>query len=410
MLDRRYIGLLIGLTLISSAWGQSTEPAVTTTQNDVTAFDPAAVEILNETFKVYRNCQSYQDKVRLTVTMIDDKAKDKSKGKTRSFDSQMIFERPNKMVFIWPSVTLNCDGKRCQVYYPDLQQYTNQKAPAELSRAYLETLLMENFMTFVINGLTSDTPFEDSMRGKEKLEYKQTIAKKGVEYHRVQFVDGNDLVEILIDTKEKLIRSMTITPLDPKKRKWQLDLDYTLVELNKPIPADKFAIKEPADAKKVDRISFTRQFDYPKEGQRVPDFALAVWGGGDQKKTVNELLGSKVTFVTFWASWCMPCRGELPILESIYAEYKDKGLEVVAVNLDSADKTDEIKSLVSQLKLSFPILLDPKALYPKELLVQNLPTLLVLDSKGKIVECHVGTSPDVRKELRAIAEEMINKK
>jgi thiol-disulfide isomerase/thioredoxin len=408
MLNRRYIGLLIGLTLISSAWGQSTEPSATTstTQNNAAAFDPVAVEILNETFKVYRNCQSYQDKVRMTVTIMGDKGK----NKTQNFDSQLVYERPNKMYFTWPGVKLTCDGKQCMIYYSEYQQYVVQKAPAELTRTYLKSLLAENFLTFVINGLTSDTPFEDSMQGKEKLEYKQTVAKKGVEYHRLQYVEDNDQVELLIDTKDKLIRAMTIMPMDPKKRKWQLDLDYTMVELNKPIAKEKFAIQEPTDAKKVDRISFTRQFDYPKEGQRVPDIALAVFGSGDQKKAVNDLLGSKMTFVTFWASWCMPCREELPILESLYNEYKNKGLGIVAVNLDSPDKTGEIKSLVDQLKLSFPILLDQKNLYPKELLVQTLPTLLVLDPKGKIVECHVGVSPDSRKELRAIVEEMINKK
>lgn len=408
MLNRRYLSLLIGLTLISSAWGQNTESSATTTTtpNTVAAFDPVAVEVLNETFKVYRNSRSYQDKVRMTVTIVGDKAK----NKTQSIDSQLLFERPNKMYFTWPGVKLVSDGKNCMIYYSEFQQYKVQKAPDEVTRACLESLLAKNFLTFVINGLTSDTPFEDSMQGKEKLEYKQTVAKKGVEYHRLQYVENNDLVELLIDTKDKLIREMTVTPLDPKKRKWQLTLDYTMVELNKPIENEKFTIHEPADAKKVNRISFTRQFDYPKEGQRMPDIALAVWASGAQKKAVNDLLGSKVTFVTFWASWCMPCREELPILESLYTQYKDKGLGIVGVNLDSPDKTDEIKSLVTQLKLSFPILLDQRNLYPKELLIQTLPTLLVLDPKGKIVECHVGISPDAQKELRTIVEEMINKK
>ena len=408
MRNKPYIVLLIGLTIILPVWGQI--PATTTNpQNDGVSFDPDAVKILNETFKVYRNCRSYQDKVRLTVTMKDEKNPDTADGKTRSFDSQLLFERPAKMFFVWPSVTLTCDGKRCQVYYPDLQQYTNQESPAQLNHDYLESLLMENFMTFVINGLTSETPFEDSMRGKDKLEYKQTLENKGVTYHRVQFIDGSDQVELLIDTKDKLIRAMTIKPADPKKHRWELNLDYTSVELNKPIADEKFVIRTPTEAKKVDRISFTRQFDYPKEGQRMPDIALSVWNGGDQKKTVNELLGTKMTFVTFWASWCMPCRNELPILESLYGQYKDKGLAMVCVNLDSSDKKDAIKSFLDQAKLSFPILLDPRALYAKELLVQSLPTLLVLDAKGKIVECHVGNSPDVQKELRTIIEDTIGK-
>jgi thiol-disulfide isomerase/thioredoxin len=403
------LGVLIGLAMISPVFGQDATSAEKKAQDNAASFDPAAVSILNETFKVYRECRSYQDKVRLTVTMLGEKddASAASEKKTRSFDSQLIFERPNKILFVWPSVTLNCDGKQCQVYYPDLQQYTVREAPAEMTRAYLEPLLMENFMTIVLNGLTSETPFEDSMKGKAHLEYKQKVAKSGVEYHRLQYIDGGDLVEVLISTKDKLIHGMTIKPQDPKKQKWQLELDYSQVSLNAPISAEKFAIQEPVDARKVDRISFTREYEYPKLGQKVPDFALSLWKGGKEKKAINDLLGEKVTLVTFWASWCMPCRGELPILESLYGQYKDKGLMVIGVNLESSDKQGAMNSFLDESKFSFPILLDPQAFYAKELLVQSLPTLLVLDSKGKIVECHVGTSPDVQRELRSIVQGFI---
>jgi peroxiredoxin len=91
----------------------------------------------------------------------------------------------------------------------------------------------------------------------------------------------------------------------------------------------------------------------------------------------------------------------------VYQQYKNQGVRVVGINLDTDGDVDKIKSMVSDMGLSFPILRDIRARYARELLVQNLPTLLVLDGEGKILEAHVGTSPDIQNELSAIVEDIL---
>jgi len=79
----------------------------------------------------------------------------------------------------------------------------------------------------------------------------------------------------------------------------------------------------------------------------------------DQWFELEDHLGKEVVYVTFWATWCVPCRRELPHLEDMYTDLKDEGFLVVAVNTDPASAKSKIKPYVRRHKLSFPNLLDP---------------------------------------------------
>jgi thiol-disulfide isomerase/thioredoxin len=223
----------------------------------------------------------------------------------------------------------------------------------------------------------------------------------------LRFVEKSSRVTMFVDQERGTICELLISPTDPSD-KWDLTVTYQKVDVNKPVDAGKFKITKPEGARLVDRISFTRQFDYPRNGNRIPDFDIGVLGS-DRKASVKSFLGKNITFVTFWATWCPPCRAELPILEELYKHYRDQGFEVVGINLDTDSDLQTIKKSADELGITFPVLLDSRARYARELLVQNIPTLLILNSEGKIMEAHVGTSPDVRKELSEIIENAISK-
>ncbi len=396
-------GWIFGLGIIIFASLQvHAESAEQQVPQSGTTFDPQAVQILKDSFQVYRDAKSYHDQVVLTVTM---KGEDAKESKSQSFNSQLVFERPNKIYFVWPSVNVVCDGNVCQVSYPKYQQYLKQPSPKILTRAYLEKLLIDNLMTMVINGLVSETPYEDSMKGIDRLEYMGTDRIGDRTCDKLRLFEKNNRVTIYIDQQQKTIRELLITPVD-KDAGWDLSVSYKKVELNQPVDAVKFKVVKPADMKQVDRISFTRQFDYPREGHKIPDFEIDIIGS-QRKASVKSFLGKKITFVTFWATWCPPCRAELPVLEELYKTYRDKGFEVVGVNLDTDGDVETIKKMTHEMGITFPILRDARARYARELLVQNLPTLLVLDSSGKIIEAHVGSSPDIRKELGMIIEDAV---
>jgi len=374
--------------------GQTTKPAATQPQ-----FDPKAAEILKQTVEKYQGCKTYQDQGKVIYQAKTEDGQDIQK----SFDVKLVFERPNRIHFVWPSLTLACDGARCQVYYPDLQQYTDQAPPAVINGSYLKDALMEENLTLVLTSLVGEQPYATIVSTIKKLEYEGTVEKGGRTFHKVYFVEGTDRTDLLIDAQTMLINQVSIYPAKAKVKKWQLQVDYSKVEINGKIDPAEFKIEAPKGAKKVDRISFTRQYDYPKLGQAFPETQLDVLGT-DQKKSVNNLLGSKLTLVSFWATWCPPCLTELPDLEALYKEYKSQGVQFIGISVDMDTPADEVQRTIQEMGLTFPNLLDQKSELGDAMLVEKVPMLLVLDKTGKVLQAHVGATKDTIKEFRWIIQ------
>jgi len=99
----------------------------------------------------------------------------------------------------------------------------------------------------------------------------------------------------------------------------------------------------------------------------------------------------KVVYVTFWATWCVPCRRELPLLESMYAELKDRGLLVVGVATDPAASKSKIKPFVNQYKFTFPTVLDPdNNVLDTYNPTRELPYGLLIDRAGNLHKTYAG--------------------
>jgi len=93
----------------------------------------------------------------------------------------------------------------------------------------------------------------------------------------------------------------------------------------------------------------------PQEGFAAPDFTLDRLDG--DQLTLSELRGHPIV-LNLWASWCLPCRSEMPSIEKAYQRYKDTGLIVVGLNMTSQDSESDAKAFVRELGLTFPIVLD----------------------------------------------------
>lgn len=118
----------------------------------------------------------------------------------------------------------------------------------------------------------------------------------------------------------------------------------------------------------------------------APDFTLNDING--KKTTLSEFRG-KVVLLNFWATWCGPCRAEMPSLNNLYNEFKDKGFVVLAVSVDTSEKP--VRSFIKDLKLSFPVLMDKnKAVSFDEYGVFGLPTTFLIDKSGIITEKIMG--------------------
>ena len=124
-----------------------------------------------------------------------------------------------------------------------------------------------------------------------------------------------------------------------------------------------------------------------REGFPAPDFTLDLLGGG--QVTLSELRG-KAVLVNFWATWCLPCREEMPAIEAFYRSHKDLGLVVIGVNLTDQDSIPDVAGFVQELGVTFPIALDRDGVVSRRYQLLGLPTSFFIDRQGVIRSVVVG--------------------
>ena len=129
--------------------------------------------------------------------------------------------------------------------------------------------------------------------------------------------------------------------------------------------------------------------DHGEPGGPMPEFSVVDTKG---KTVTPATLKGKVTIVSFFASWCGPCRRELPELEKFWQEHRGKGVAVLAIGVDT--DADAAKRFAEELKLTFPVGLDEKAIAMGAFGVRGMPTAFVVDRQGRIARRLVGANAD----------------
>lgn len=122
----------------------------------------------------------------------------------------------------------------------------------------------------------------------------------------------------------------------------------------------------------------------PEIGSVAPDFELVNLAGNQVR--LSEIKGKSV-LLNFWATWCLPCRSEMPVLNDRYLRNK-KHLEVLAINFDEPQEI--VQAFVSELGISFPVLLDPGGVVQDLYRVRGYPTSYLIDQDGIIRFQHIG--------------------
>jgi thiol-disulfide isomerase/thioredoxin len=123
-----------------------------------------------------------------------------------------------------------------------------------------------------------------------------------------------------------------------------------------------------------------------KEGTAIVDFGLQDLSGETHR--LSDFNG-KVVFLNFWATWCGPCRFEMPSMEKLYQKLNAKGLEIVAVNLQEDRKT--VQRFVDELGVSFPVLLDTTGRIGATYGARSIPTTYIVDREGFVIAGSIGT-------------------
>lgn len=139
-----------------------------------------------------------------------------------------------------------------------------------------------------------------------------------------------------------------------------------------------------------------------EKGQPLPDLSEFTLEGD-----LPEFEG-KVTYVDFWASWCAPCKASFPEMERLYQEYKDEGFQIVAVSVDSSEKS--MQRFLDRTQPSFSIVWDSKQSLVADAEVEVMPTSFLVDGNGVIRSVHYGwrgseTAKALEAEIAALLEE-----
>lgn len=123
----------------------------------------------------------------------------------------------------------------------------------------------------------------------------------------------------------------------------------------------------------------------------APDFALPNLDGKDVK--LSQLLTRGPVILDFWATWCKPCIKGFPALQQIHDKYKERGLTVLAVSVDSPKSRSRIAPFIASQKYTFEVLLDTEGKVAQKYNAVAIPRTVVISPEGQIVYTSVGYKP-----------------
>ena len=125
----------------------------------------------------------------------------------------------------------------------------------------------------------------------------------------------------------------------------------------------------------------------PQEGFQAPDFSLSTLDG--EEFALSEFRGRAI-LVNFWATWCPPCRSEMPAMQQVYMDYGTDEFVILAINSTYQDQSDKVEAFINEGGLTFPVLLDITGEVSNRYQVHSMPTSFFIDPEGVINEIVIG--------------------
>ena len=164
-------------------------------------------------------------------------------------------------------------------------------------------------------------------------------------------------------------------------------------------------VQEPAGSsgpseleEKLNRLGFQT----PKEDLEAIGFSLEDLNG---RETSLSAFDGRLVFLNFWATWCGPCRAEIPSMEQLYGELQDQGFTILAVN--SQEPLEQVSAFVEESGMSFPVLLDTDGKVGAVYGVRAIPTTYIIGPQGAILGRMVGTRDWNSPEIISLVKELL---
>jgi len=141
-------------------------------------------------------------------------------------------------------------------------------------------------------------------------------------------------------------------------------------------------------------------------GSQATDFTLRDSEG--KPVHLSDYLNQKVILIDFWATWCVPCQAELPLLEELYQSRKDKGFVVLSISMDGPETVAQVQTFIRNYNLTYPVLLDTEtqvtSIYNQK---RTAPLSLLIDKKSRIVKVRQGFNAGDEKAIQAEVDEAL---
>lgn len=300
--------------------------------------------------------------------------------------SYLRIEPENKDAYVLVS-----NGKTSWAYVPKLKQYTEEEAasldsdddgdspsdderdPAERFARSVMPVLARLHLNAAGADFNGEAPVKYEKR-KEKWPLLRVMSKPDA--NRTQ-----SLTQLAIDPGTLAIGRMVYSTSWREgnvKSVIQMTLDFAHFDIGT-VPESTFEFEPSKGTKLVDAVPIPGQSGSFLLNQAAPDFELKTLDG--ERVRLSDLRGHPV-LLNFWASWCGPCRRELPTLSQLNDQYKDKGLVILGVN-DEGKGT--ARRYAEQARLSFPTLDDSGLRAHRLYRVYNIPSVFLIDRNGKVV-------------------------
>ncbi|MDO9103468.1 MAG: TlpA disulfide reductase family protein [Methylovulum sp.] len=140
-----------------------------------------------------------------------------------------------------------------------------------------------------------------------------------------------------------------------------------------------------------------------EKGDTLPDCRLTA--AGDNSLFKLKQFEGKVLYVDFWASWCGPCAKSFPFLNQLDHDYRERGLQIIGVNLD--EQVADAESFLAKYPASFKIAADTNQQCALDFGVKAMPSSYLVDRKGHIRHIHLGFRAGEAEELKVLVEQLL---
>ena len=141
----------------------------------------------------------------------------------------------------------------------------------------------------------------------------------------------------------------------------------------------------------------------PVVGQPASDFVLRSVGGANIRLSEHH---GEVVLINFWATWCGPCRQEMPLLDELYAKYQRAGFTLLGVNIDAT--AAQAGEMARALKVTYPLLIDARQEVSRSYAIGAMPMTILIDRQGVVRYVSQGFKPGYEKRYAGWLRELLN--